>query len=243
MALDLTALYPGQIDASDVAYPYGKAKNVSAPGAGDGTPYTAAIVNDTQGFLQALLVSAAITPSGNPDTSAASQYLEALFAHIYAPASRTVSIPFTGAAKDGVTSVKLTTDTNMQVVRFSADVVSWIQPLSLPNGVTLTSVGGRIHQGAAGPAVAMTMSVWKCFLDPTGSGSLHAATQLGSTATFGSASSSLYTQNIAIASEVINNAFNSYYVMVTSSDAADVLPDELYWLRATFTDPRAASER
>jgi hypothetical protein len=244
MALDLTVRYPGQIDGTDGAYPYGKAKNVSAPSAGDGTPFERDIVNDTQGFLQALLVSASITPSGVPDTSAVSQYLEALDAHIYGPGNRTVNIPFTGAPKDGVTSVKLTTNANMQVVSFDADTVSWLQPLSLPDGVTLTSVGGRIHQGSGGPAVAMTMSVWRCFLDPAGTGSGHVANQLGSSATFGSVSSSYYTQSVAIAADnVISNEFYSYYVLVTSSDRADVSPDELYWLRATVTDPLAGIGR
>lgn len=40
MALDYGALYPAQTD-TDANYPQGKAKNVSAPGAGDGTPWCA----------------------------------------------------------------------------------------------------------------------------------------------------------------------------------------------------------
>lgn len=78
MAINPATRYLGQITPATTNYPYGSARDVSSPGAGDGTPVQQAWVNDQWGFLQALLSAAAITPSGNPDTAVASQYLTAL---------------------------------------------------------------------------------------------------------------------------------------------------------------------
>lgn len=83
MAIDLAERYPGQSVDGDPNYPFGRAKNVTAPGAGDGTPLEADLVNDIYGFLQALLVGAGISPSGlgtTPDTATTSQYLQSLLA-------------------------------------------------------------------------------------------------------------------------------------------------------------------
>jgi hypothetical protein len=70
--------FPGQTIASDPDYPHGKARNVLVSGDGTGTPWEERITNDIFGFQQALLEAANITPSGDPDTANASQYLEAL---------------------------------------------------------------------------------------------------------------------------------------------------------------------
>lgn len=78
MALEPQTQYPGQIDSGDPGYPLGKARNVSAAGAGDGTPWEKNLVNDLFGFQQALLDQAGASPSGSPDEVGASQYLEAL---------------------------------------------------------------------------------------------------------------------------------------------------------------------
>lgn len=77
MAIRPADEYPGQI-ATDADYPHGKARNVSTPGDGTGTPWEAKLVNDVLGFEQALLAEAAITPSGNPDKVGASDYLNAI---------------------------------------------------------------------------------------------------------------------------------------------------------------------
>lgn len=77
MALDPSARYPSQIDA-DTDYPYGKARNVAVDGDGTGTPLEKDWVNDLFGFEQALLDAASITPSGDPDSVAASDYLDAI---------------------------------------------------------------------------------------------------------------------------------------------------------------------
>lgn len=59
-------------------YPYGKANNASGPQQKDGSVHDADTRNDIVGFFAAMLVDAGIVPSGNPEKSDASQYLEAL---------------------------------------------------------------------------------------------------------------------------------------------------------------------
>lgn len=79
MAIVPSTKYPAQTLTSDPGgYPYGKARNVVSAGDGSGTPWEEALVNDIWGFLQALLMGAGATPSGNPDKVGASQYLDAI---------------------------------------------------------------------------------------------------------------------------------------------------------------------
>lgn len=78
MAIQPKLTYPGQTDAADTAYPYGKAQNVATPGDPNGTPLEAGWLNDLWGFQQALLAAAGITPSGSPDKVGASDYLAAV---------------------------------------------------------------------------------------------------------------------------------------------------------------------
>ena len=80
MAINPTTAFPGKIAAATPAFPYGKARDVSSPGAGDGTPWVALLLNDVFGFQQALLDAPAVplVPSGTPDEVGASQYVDAL---------------------------------------------------------------------------------------------------------------------------------------------------------------------
>lgn len=78
MAIRIVDQYPGKTAGVVEGYPHGKARNVSAPNDGTGTPLEAALVNDDQGFKQALLQRAGIAPSGTPDTADESQYLQAM---------------------------------------------------------------------------------------------------------------------------------------------------------------------
>ena len=59
-------------------YPLGSIKNDSVPGADDGTPLEKDWGNNVEGFHQALMVEAALTASGTPDTAQVSQLLSAL---------------------------------------------------------------------------------------------------------------------------------------------------------------------
>jgi len=78
MAIKLQDEYPGQVLTGQGGWPHGKPKNQSSAGSGDGTPFEAAWMSDLHGFLQALLDDAGVSPDGNPDRVAASQYLEAI---------------------------------------------------------------------------------------------------------------------------------------------------------------------
>lgn len=78
MAINPGTLYPGQVVPPNAAYPLGSAKDVTAPGTGDGTPLRALWVNDLWGFQQAILAEAGFTPSGLAETATVSQYLSGL---------------------------------------------------------------------------------------------------------------------------------------------------------------------
>jgi len=78
MAIVPSANYPGKIASDPTNYPYGKARNITVPGDGTGTPWEQDLVNDILGFQQKLLTEAGISPSGNPDTIVASNYWDAL---------------------------------------------------------------------------------------------------------------------------------------------------------------------
>lgn len=82
MALKIEERFPGKSAPADANYPLGSARNVSAPGAGDGTPIVADVLNDLFGFQQGLLAAAGLTASGLPDRVGASQYLDAIQALI-----------------------------------------------------------------------------------------------------------------------------------------------------------------
>lgn len=60
------------------AFPNIEAVNVSAPGAGDGTEFVAALVNDIWGRAQALLDYAGLTPDGVQEAPDTAQILEAI---------------------------------------------------------------------------------------------------------------------------------------------------------------------
>lgn len=78
MAINLLLQYPGQVGAVSGSYPFGTPRNVSAPAAGDGTPWEQAWLRDKEGFWQKILTDAGIVPSGTADTALASQYFQAL---------------------------------------------------------------------------------------------------------------------------------------------------------------------
>lgn len=70
--------YPAQTAVDLTNYPQGKARNVTASGSGDGTPFDKEWVNDFFGFEQALVLEAGITPSNNAETALASQLKDAI---------------------------------------------------------------------------------------------------------------------------------------------------------------------
>lgn len=71
--------YEGKVDPVSSQYPDGKARNISAPGDGTGTPLEAKWLNDVFGVLQYLTSKAGITPSGTPENAETSQVFESMW--------------------------------------------------------------------------------------------------------------------------------------------------------------------
>lgn len=80
MAIRLEDELPaGRVIPADADYPDGSYKDEAIPEvSNDGSPITADVKNSKEGFFQALLIAAGITPSGVPDTVLASDYKDAL---------------------------------------------------------------------------------------------------------------------------------------------------------------------
>ena len=76
--LDLEAKFSPRIIPASTEYPYGELKPNTATASNDGTPVTAAVGNDIEGFKQAAITRASIEPSGSPDTAINSQLLDSL---------------------------------------------------------------------------------------------------------------------------------------------------------------------
>lgn len=82
MALNYNIRYPGKTAPADSEYPQGKARNVTNPNDGTGTPWDADLLNDIFGLLQSLLDAGSITPNNQPDKVGVSQYKEGIEAFI-----------------------------------------------------------------------------------------------------------------------------------------------------------------
>jgi hypothetical protein len=80
MALDFgtNPTFTGRITAPDANYPQGSSKDETSAGANDGMPYIKQRADDILGMQQALLLEAAVTPSGSADTALLSDYLDAM---------------------------------------------------------------------------------------------------------------------------------------------------------------------
>jgi len=124
MALNPGASYPTQTTAPDADYPYGGAQNITAPGDGLGTPWVADIVNDIFGMQQALLSEAGITPSGDPDTATASQYLDAMVALFDQSAAGSTSVAGLLQLSNDVTSTSTALAATIGVVKALKDLVN-----------------------------------------------------------------------------------------------------------------------
>ena len=76
--INLESEFSPRVNHADANYPFGSIKDNSSPGANDGTPLAAVWGNDWEGFAQAAMTEAGITPSGLPDTAQDSQLLDAV---------------------------------------------------------------------------------------------------------------------------------------------------------------------
>lgn len=141
--INLAALYPSRTTAPDDDYPSGGAQDISAPGDGTGTPWTAAVLNDINGFHQALVAAAGITVSGSPETVPASQLLEALLQiQTYASITAFGADP---ALADNTAFIQAALDAAANgggVVIPPGNFIT--DKLTMVNGVNLISVGGEL---------------------------------------------------------------------------------------------------
>ena len=76
--INLESEFSPRVNPADANYPFGSIKDNTRPGANDGTPLAAVWGNDWEGFAQAAMTEAGITPSGLPDTAQDSQLLDAV---------------------------------------------------------------------------------------------------------------------------------------------------------------------
>ena len=76
--INLEEQFSPRVNPGDANYPFGSIKDNTSPGANDGTPLSAVWGNDWEGFAQAAMTEAGITPSGLPDTAQDSQLLAAV---------------------------------------------------------------------------------------------------------------------------------------------------------------------
>lgn len=76
--INLEGQFSPRVNPADANYPFGSIKDNTSPGANDGTPLAAVWGNDWEGFAQAAMTEAGITPSGLPDTAQDSQLLDAV---------------------------------------------------------------------------------------------------------------------------------------------------------------------
>lgn len=82
MAINPNVAFPGKTAGTSPEYPYGKARDVSSPGDGTGTPLKAAWLNDWFGLQQSILSEMSVTPSGIPDEVGSSQVWDAIKSYI-----------------------------------------------------------------------------------------------------------------------------------------------------------------
>lgn len=147
MSINWETLYAGQIDPADSEYPHGKARNISVPGDGLGTPLEKAWMNDRIAFTSAILSQAGEVPNGNPDTVLVPQVLNALKkgrAHIDARAFGAVgdgATDDTAALQAAIDFVNALTGGGCVVFQAGTFIS---EKLSLKTNVDLIGVGGTL---------------------------------------------------------------------------------------------------
>lgn len=142
--LNLGTQYPGKVGPPVAAYPFGEPINVSAPGAGDGTPWEEAWVKDIEGWKTALMAEAGITPTGNPETALISQLLEAM--QKIAPMLNVKAFGATGdGATDDTAFIQAAIDNSVgsNGIYFPPGDYN-VGTLNVPGDITLMGLGGEL---------------------------------------------------------------------------------------------------
>lgn len=160
MAIRIVDQYPGKTAGENSDYPQGQARNVSAPGDGTGTPWEAAIVNDDQGFKQALLEAAGITPSGNPDTARQSQYLEALLELFM----RSDVISGVSTSSNGTLNIKISA-TRTLVFKWGSITTSGNNVVGSPQNYPISGLSTAISFAVLSPDGAATSGLETAHVD------------------------------------------------------------------------------
>lgn len=159
MALDLSVEYPDNTAVPDANYPYGSARNNSAPKAKDGFGMEKAWINSQEGFFQKLLVEAGIEPSGLADTAVESDYFDALQA---TPVSLTRLVDGAASVTNGSNTLAMSpsavglsdTDAYKTYTSISKSVVQAVATAGTSYRLSTAVIGkGVAHSGGPGNAV------------------------------------------------------------------------------------------
>jgi hypothetical protein len=158
MALNINTTYPAQTNPPNANYPFGEPRNVTAPGAGDGTPWEQAILRDIYGFLQKILQDAPIVPSGSADTAVASDYmdgldllylqrseLKSLGGDILTDSDRLIPGQRIGLLNNWISGTNV--DTTAGSIRNQADTADLTLPTDMEKNITLTWAAGDTNGG------------------------------------------------------------------------------------------------
>lgn len=122
MAINLSSRYAPNVGAPNTAYPGGSVKNVSTPTSDDGTPVDNALINDYEGFTQALLARAGLTVNNVVDTALNSQRMIAMMT-----LTRQLEELFIDPDDTTNTATALSLS-----VRYNAGLPSGVDPMKIP---------------------------------------------------------------------------------------------------------------
>lgn len=143
--INMEQTFTPRVNPADANYPFGSIKDNTSPGANDGTPLSAVWGNDFEGFRQAAMTEAGITPSGLPDTAQDSQLLAAVKAVTRSDSSPSITDPEFGAVSGNVDSS----------AAFTLCESSTHAEFYVPDGVYYTT-SSRLAKRYVGPGIVRT---------------------------------------------------------------------------------------
>jgi len=154
MALDWLVTYAGRVLVDALNYPLGKARDVTIPLDGTGTPWEELLIRDWSGFFQKLIVNGIGlgNESGVPDTVVASDYYDSMIA-------------VTGGAGGSRTGLVVTRDSTVLMTagigaaRNQADTVNLVLPVAMQKDISATWVQGDTNGGLP-DGLALTADTW-----------------------------------------------------------------------------------
>jgi len=158
MALDWNATYPGRVVADPANYPLGRAKDVTVPLDGTGTPWQQELIKDQSALFQRLIVDGigVGNESGVADTVVASDYFDSLLLVINSVA---------GGRRSGLhvtrDSVSLMT-TALGSIANQAGTRTLILPASIQKDITAAWVVGA--GGGRPTALPLATGWWRRFI-------------------------------------------------------------------------------